>query len=1035
MITVGSRVKIKTRDEQGTVLELRDNFAKVLTQSSDYWVPLEDLEEDLTLIDRLIRGDLDDGIDFILSIDAYRLLTEFKFNPYVLASSTKITIFPHQIDEVAKILDNPRMLLADEVGLGKTITAGLVACELKHRGLANRLLFAVPKSLLYKWRDELQQRFDLNVEILNSEYVKIHGDPLAKRDFCYVSSMDYLKQDHVLKMFDRVEMDITVVDEAHKMSLGTERLKLGEKLCEKSSHMLLLTATPHNGDDEDYLARMRLLDPYVTDVNTANYLLIRNLKEDVIDLDGKEVFPPRNSKTVEVQLSDEEKRIHRMVDDYVFFMLEKARDKQEYNAAKFLGTIFRKRASSSFRALKLTLERRITRLGSSVDALSTIRRAKEAEEEFDEEDYENSEYELVGYALSKNEEEEIVRRILTELDKLEGKDSKLQRLLDFIKTLKEGDKDAKIVVFSEYRDTVDYLFEELSKRYRVEQITGLMGIEERYQALMRFRDPTGAEIMVCTDAAGEGIDMQFCNIMMNYDLPWNPNRLEQRMGRIHRIGQRKTVYYYNFLLYGTIDGYIFSTLLERIEAIKQAIGDKVYDTLGRLITEDAVTELYEELLRAPREEWEARIKRLDGILEERRRILERINMLLVGHRLDRTKLEETRRIKLEAVDRGEVKRFVEVYLNRNGGRIETVDTSLEMYRIFLPRRVAQQVGRSIDVGSFLSSVAQERACPYLALGNKYVMAMVQDAIKPVVSSFKHSYLNGLLFIYRVIIKDGKQQDRDGKIVAVLFSNGSIREADPRVVWDLDPAYDSITVLEPNQVEQRKSTSEEYLKYVIENIKAKCDSRLKQIKDKTTNIVLEYAARKSDEIRKRIAEYRSKLREAPYYAGLIKRAENELTRLKEGMEKRLKDLNEIYKTYALYELIGIAVITSGGDVEAKKIVERAGIEAVISYEKDRAKTDEDKRKIRDVSDSYKGYDVESFDRVIEVKSFKETGPIELTSHEWETAKRMGDLYWLYVVENAIDNPTIHQIKNPGEAFKEKVKKIPIVDYRYIIEGWK
>ena len=1035
MITVGSRVKIKTRDEQGTVLELRDNFARVLTQSSDYWVPLEELEEDLTLIDRLIRGDLDDGIDFILSIDAYRLLTEFKFNPYVLASSTKITIFPHQIDEVAKILDNPRMLLADEVGLGKTITAGLVACELMHRGLANRLLFVVPKSLLYKWRDELQQRFDLNVEILNSEYVKIHGDPFSAREFSYVSSIDYLKQDHVIKMFDKVEVDITVVDEAHKMSLGTERLKLGEKLCEKSSHMLLLTATPHNGNDEDYLARMKLLDPYVTDVKTANYLLIRNLKEDVVDLDGREVFPPRYSKTVEVQLSEEEKGIHRMVDEYVFYMLDKARDKREYHAARFLGTILRKRASSSLRALTFTLERRLARLGASIEPTSAISRLMEAEEEFDEKDYEDAEQELLGYSLSRTEEEDIVRRLLGELKKLENRDSKLQRLLEFIRTLKEGDKDAKIVVFSEYRDTVDYLFEALSKKYRVERITGLMEIEERYQALMRFRDPTGAEVMVCTDAAGEGIDMQFCNIMINYDLPWNPNRLEQRMGRIHRIGQRKTVYYYNFLLKDTIDGYIFSTLLERIETIKQAIGDKVYDTLGRLITEDALAELYEELLKAPRDEWEARVKRLDGILEERRKILDRINMLLVGHRLDRTKLEETRRIRLEAVDRGEVRRFVEVYLNRSGGKIEPIDSSLEMYRIFLPRRVALQVGRSVDIGSFLSSVAQEKACPYLALGNRYVMSMIQDAMRPVASYFKHSFLKGLLLIYRIIVKDGRQQDRDGKIVALLCSDGGVREVDPRLVWDLDPVYDNLTVLEPYHLEEKRSATEEYLKNVIDNIKAACENRLKQIKEKTVNIVLEYAARKSEEIQRRIAEYRNRLGEAPYYSGLIRRAEHELTRIKEDVEKRLKELNEIYKTYSFYELIGIAVITSGDEAEAKRIVERAGIEAVIKYEKDRARTEEEKRKIRDVSDSYKGYDIESFDRVIEVKSFKETGPIELTSHEWETAKRMGHLYWLYIVENALNKPKIYPVPDPAQTFKEKVKKIPVVDYRYIIEEWR
>jgi SNF2 family DNA or RNA helicase len=272
MISTGSRVRIKTLNKEGTVIELKDSFAQVtvdnVSPSSPAWYPIDQLEEIEQLVDRFLRNDLDDPLDYILSIDAYRLLTEYRFNPYVLASSTKITIFPHQIDEVFRMIDNPRMMLADEVGLGKTISAALVASELKARGLINRMLFAVPKSIVIKWRDELNDRFELDARIIDSEYARVNGNPFLLTEFCYVASMDYLKQRHVMNMLEQ-DLDFSLVDEAHKLSLGTDRLELGKYLSTKSNFMLLLSATPHNGNDDDYLIRMNLLDPYVSDITSS----------------------------------------------------------------------------------------------------------------------------------------------------------------------------------------------------------------------------------------------------------------------------------------------------------------------------------------------------------------------------------------------------------------------------------------------------------------------------------------------------------------------------------------------------------------------------------------------------------------------------------------------------------------------------------------------------------------------------------------------------------------------------------------------
>jgi len=232
----------------------------------------------------------------------------------------------------------------------------------------------------------------MNAELLDSTY---HGNPFERDKFRFVASMDTLKQDHLLSSLENTEIDFVVVDKAHKLSKGADRYKLSEVLSRRTKFLYFLTATPHRGDDEDYIARMRLLDPYVTDVESARYLII-HLKDDVIDLDGKEVFPPRESRTINVPITEEERRIHEILDEFIAKKLEQARlsgDRREINSARFLGIILRKRASSSLHALNVSLENRVKRLSwdESIDVEEPIKRLKEAEEEFDEAEKEKRE--------------------------------------------------------------------------------------------------------------------------------------------------------------------------------------------------------------------------------------------------------------------------------------------------------------------------------------------------------------------------------------------------------------------------------------------------------------------------------------------------------------------------------------------------------------------------------------------------------------------------------------------------------------------
>ena len=1026
------------------MLELRDRFARiVLVDGGQEWAPIEELEEDLGLVDRFLKGELDEGIDFILSVDAYRLLTEYKFNPYVLASSTKITIYPHQIDEVAHILDRQRFMVADEVGLGKTITALLVASELNARGIARKFLFVVPKSLVPKWRRELVERFEVeDAKILDREFLKAEPKPFNKDGFFYVASMDFLKQDHVIGVLDGASLDVVVVDEAHKLVPGTERFTLGKKLSERAGNMLFLTATPHGGNDEEYLERMRLLDPYIPDIDSAKTLLVRNMKEDVVDLDGREVFPKRSSKTVQIKLTREEHRLHRMIDRYVGDLVERAADRKELNALRFIGVILRKRATSSPRALRRTLERRLEKLRVSpvVEANRALKKMREAEEEFDEREYEEAEDEIMSLpAMDRGAEQDAVKKLIEELDGLGEVDSKLEYLLNFIAEVKKGDPSAKLVVFSEYRDTVEYLAEKLSGKYRVAVIHGLMGADERQKVLDESRLPEGSEIIVCTDAAGEGVDMQFANIEINYDLPWNPNRLEQRMGRIHRIGQRRNVYYYNFILDGTVDGQIFSKVLEKIEAIRMAMGEKVYDVLGRLISEEDIVNMYQELVKAPSDRWEPTLKRIDGVIEQKKRVLEELDKLLSGHRLDRSKLEDMRKVMMNAVDKNDVKRFLEVYLNRHGGKIASYNPDDEVYRVFLPMKLAHRIeGSAIVTGTFSSEVAQEKGYPYLALGNRHVMEMVKDATKQSVSVFRHSIVGGLLYVYRLVVRDGAGRERDGRLIALVYDDGGkVTEVDPRFVWDLDPVKEHTVQYSPNLVEEglRATMREAYR--VLGELRYGFDRKFQEIKRKTRDAVIAYFSGKIKECDEKISGYEFRLRESPHFKGLIAIEEGKKTAFRREMDSVLKRLETEYQTTGFYEPVGLAIIVREGEgVDERLAVERAGVEAVINYEKSRAGGDPERlNKIKDVSTSFKGYDVESFDRVIEVKSFKTTGPVEMTSHEWQTASRMRVIYWLYVVEDALSEPKIYTIENPAEKFRNTVRKIPITDYRYLIEDWK
>jgi len=1044
MIRIGSKIKIQSCENKvGIVLDVKDDFASVNYQNKTEWFPISDLHESSDeLLNKLIKNEIDDEVNFVLAMDAYRLHTAQLWEPYVFATSNRIRIFPHQIDEVTWALDNPKTLIADEVGLGKTIIAALVSTELRARGLVKKALYIVPKSLILKWQDELSEKFDTDAKILGSSYEKVNSDTFKQDDFSYITSIDYLKQEHIREHLLDAELDLVIIDEAHKLKLHTARLQLGEIIAERTNFMMFLTATPHDGRDEDFLARIQLLDPWIVDIPSSSYLWVRNIKEDVLDINGKSVFPKRKSETVELVLTLPEENIHTMLDAYMQQRAAETQTPKERNAVRFLSIIFRKRCSSSIKSLDISLKRRLKKLGTvDVDSvLNNQRGMQDAEEDFEEDEFEDNIKKAEAYTASTDIEQEKInlKRLIHAVEDLGNIDSKRQRLLDFIKNLKTDDPKAKLLLFTEYRDTLNFLFESISQNYKVGKIDGTMNIKERKIALDSFKDLDGEEILLCTDAAGEGIDMQFCNIEINYDLPWNPNKLEQRMGRIHRIGQTRDVSYYNFIIKNekSIDGYILRKLLEKIEKIKEALDDKVYDILGRLVSEDDIAKLYEELAKIPHSMWEPKITELfEKIEENKARIMKENEQLLVAHRFDKTSLEDIQKIRKYAIDKGEVKRFIQTYLETHNGSCQIINSAEDTYKIILPRDLAHMPGDPIFEGTFDGEIAIKKNWLYLALGNKNITKIIKHAAKPSITCLTHETKSGLLSIYKLTVIDGKGKAQNAKIVS-LFQNedGKINEIDTRSLWSYEQARK--TNINTNVLTSFKDRSDLHAQETLKKFEQVTKNRIDKVKKSSKEITTRYFSKKAQFMETKISENQSKISEGPHIEKVIKKLTNDKDRLREKFDKRMSEIETEFQIKSTLELVGLAWIVPDLEANIRTEIGSAGEAAVLQFERDRATTQEERDLIQDVSARDTGYDVESFGgRCIEVKSFKTTGSPKITSHEWETARRMKDDYWLYIVENALDNPKITTLKNPFEIFKDTVRKEQVIEYRYIIDDWK
>ncbi len=577
-----------------------------------------------------------DGALFRLASEAYRIHLAHLFDPMLAVHTSLIEPLPHQITAVySEMLPRQplRFLLADDPGAGKTIMAGLLVKELAVRGDVQRCLVCAPGSLVTQWQDELYQKFQLPFGILTHDMIEAShsGNPFLENDLLIVRLDQVSRSDDLKEKLRVTDWDLVICDEAHKMSAHffsgeieeTKRYKLGKLLGGVARHFLLMTATPHNGKEEDFQLFLALLDAdrfegrFRDGVHTVDVsdLMRRMVKEKLLKFNGKPLFPERRAYTIDYALSDGEAKLYRAVTEYVreeFNRADRLESGSHRGTVGFALTVLQRRLASSPAAIHESLRRRRERLEDRLREEKLLKRgidlaaaspvlSEEDIEDLDDapsDEVEAAEETVVDGATAARTVAELEAEIAT-LKRLEreayavrrsGVDRKWEELSGLMHANKEmvgpqGER-RKLVIFTEHRDTLAYLVERigtlLGRPDAIVTIRGGMSREERRVAEDRFRNDPGAVVLVATDAAGEGINLQRAHLMVNYDLPWNPNRLEQRFGRIHRIGQTEVCHLWNLVAGETREGAVYRRLLQKLKTERDALDGKVFNVLGRL---------------------------------------------------------------------------------------------------------------------------------------------------------------------------------------------------------------------------------------------------------------------------------------------------------------------------------------------------------------------------------------------------------------------------------------------------------------------
>lgn len=1071
-------------------------------------------EDQLTQISVVERNPValtDNAEDFFFLIEAHRIRLAYQFDPQLAVSISQVDPLPHQIEAVYHYaLESPRIrfLIADDPGAGKTIMAGLIIKELQYRGLANRILIVAPGHLKPQWQREMKERFQTTFAVVDRARMEsAWGENVwEERDRC-ITSIDFIKQDAVQATLNSSRWDLIVVDEAHKMSAyayrGRERVKIdktkryevGQVLSRQTNHMLFLTATPHRGDDENFRLFLDLLRPGFfaqTDLlresvaNKDNPIFIRRLKEDMKHFDGSPIFPPRHVHTIPFRLTPAEIELYNGVTHYVQQYFDKAK---ESRSIAFALMILQRRLTSSTHAIYESLRRRKARIEELLELPEKIRQDEDylhaqniSDEELEnmaEEDRLRIEERLEHLTIAKNIDD--VRAEIAQLDKLIARAAEVRRQEIESKLVGMRDNvlkhlgDRKLLVFTEFRDTLTYLVDKLRGwGYQVITIHGQMNMDARIEAEHTFRDK--AQILVATEAAGEGINLQFCSLMVNYDIPWNPNRLEQRMGRIHRYGQKYEVHIWNMITRDTREGQILDRLFEKLARMREALGsDRVFDIIGDIIPGAQLDDLLKDAIFNQRrmEDIEQQIDAVDEAAM--RSTLDRIFMTGLATRyIDYSGVQKET---LTAEENRLVPEYVEDYFlrafRRLGGQVEqrgeTYAISSVPYRL---RRWGEDYNFKTRYGTlfreyrrvtFEKHYAREHPeAEFVAPGHPLLEA-VNETVLSTFAGGTDTYAvfgdpegqrQGVLWFVEGEVTDGTGQPA-GKRVFCLYQpvDDTPRLVNPAILWDHEPLREATVPAEISGLLHEREPIEDH---IVTEILLPFREEIAERRERETQVKERYGLRSLDYL---IGESNQKILDYQMRQSTGQQLDLPLLNERRNLESLQARRAELEREIRLERnltvneprILGAAVVvpleqpepegityeprepegkpsneeqtayTTGPGMRRDDEIETVGMRVAMQHEYDHDWEPED------VSGENHGFDVRSTRynedgtfadiRYVEVKARAQSGAIRLSANEWKKARHFGEKFWLYVVTEAgTDSPQLHQIQNPAVEFE-------------------
>ncbi|BDQ01544.1 helicase-related protein [Ignavibacterium sp.] len=1035
-----------------------------------------------------------------LALESIRYRFASLYDPLLAMNTSKVDPLPHQIEAVyGYVLKLPRIrfLIADDPGAGKTIMAGLIIKELKLRNIIKRVLIVTPGHLKDQWRRELKERFEEKFIVVDRNILDAHyGENTWNREQQIITSIDFAKQEDILRSISSSHFDLVIVDEAHKMSAykygdklnKTIRYRLGEVLSKISNHLLFLTATPHKGDPDNFRLFLDLLEPGFFSSNEMlmqslqnkdNPLFIRRLKEDLKDFDGKPIFLPRNVETIAFDLgsqSKKEKNLYNELSKYVETQYNKALNKDKKRNVAFALVILQRRLASSTFALLKSLERRREKLKALLDG--TKERGlpnsdfdwDEIEDLSEEERWKEEEiWETLSLADNKEELENEIRTIerLINLaidiiqNEEEIKIKQLKSSLEKLYSLNQPKSQKKILVFTESRDTLEYLYKKIkSWDYKTNVIHGGMKLDERIKAEKIFKNET--DVLVATEAAGEGINLQFCNLMINYDIPWNPNRLEQRMGRIHRYGQQREVFIYNLVANDTREGKVLLRLFEKLNEIKEAFGnDKVFDVLGEVLQRTNLSQLLIDAAANSRSV-EDILREIDIIVDKDylNQIKESLGESLATRFIDYTRIKEMADLAREQRLIPEyTESFFKKAFNKAGGKFREIKSGfLAIDSIPLElKQIAERDSVYRAYGELLKKYPKVTFDKEIAFKNSdaefvtFGHPLFESLLIWVEENFISSLLNGSVFydpdgnldgyilFYEGEIKDGTGSVAGKRLFAFYINNDSVTEIPPSIIWDLSETSEPNILIGKEQkinftsseiIESNKNLVSNYCINSLTNYK----SELLKERTRQAEIKEKYGIKSLDNLIVKLDGELIELYTRKEKGELVDLPIRNKEEQKKQYEKAKEDLirliaQEKSLTMSMPKFKGIIKVLPAMNVlpsmKSDIEVEKIGMEFVMNYELSNGRTP------TDVSKENLGFDIRSINqdgsvRYIEVKARAGIGDIALTQNEWFKAKRFKDDYYLYAVLNTSTTPGLYIIQNPAEKLNAD-EKIEVVRY--------